>query len=322
MTWITRAPAQALLQNNPLIDRILTLDADGLLALEAVEFDAVFCTDKSLTAGGLVARARTQKVFGFHVDPATHSIIPANPEAEELWQLGLSDQKKFFENQKPETQLLVEAMALKPFVRDPYVLRLTSEEINLAEHRRLAWKQTAEVVIGVNTGSSDVIPYKRLSTAYQRRLVKELIELPGVRVVLLGGPTDRERNLAIASGLPEVILSPTDLGIRDGLCSVAACDVMITGDSLGMHMGIALKKWVIAWFGPTCAQEIDLYDRGRKIQTLAGCSPCWKRNCNRSPMCYDLVPFDDLMAAVEEGIRCINSSYKPHLLATSYSPSL
>ena len=44
-----------------------------------------------------------------------------------------------------------------------------------------------------------------------------------------------------------------------------ACDIVVSGDSLGMHMAIGLKKWVVAWFGPTCHQEIDLYDRGAKF---------------------------------------------------------
>ena len=43
------------------------------------------------------------------------------------------------------------------------------------------------------------------------------------------------------------------------------CDVVISGDSLGMHMAIALSKHVVAWFGPTSPQEIDLYDRGVKL---------------------------------------------------------
>ena len=73
------------------------------------------------------------------------------------------------------------------------------------------------------------------------------------------------------------------------MMSVAACDMVISGDSLGLHMGIAMKKWCVAWFGPTCDQEIELYDRGVKVLANAPCSPCWKRVCDRKPMCYDLV---------------------------------
>jgi hypothetical protein len=68
-----------------------------------------------------------------------------------------------------------------------------------------------------------------------------------------------------------------------------------------MHMSIALGKWTVAWFGPTCAQEIDLYERGRKVLSSAECGPCWKRSCARETMCYDLVSIDALAEAALEG---------------------
>ena len=36
-----------------------------------------------------------------------------------------------------------------------------------------------------------------------------------------------------------------------------------------MHMAIALRKHAVAWFGPTSAPEIDLYNRGVKL--VSGC---------------------------------------------------
>src|SRR5690606_3919172 len=107
-------------------------------------------------------------------------------------------------------------------------------------------------------------------------------------IVLLGGREDREDHVEIARQT-SVILSPTDRGLRDGLISMGACDLVFSGDSLGLHMAIALRKWVVAWFGPTCEQEIDLYGRGVKLRTKAHCSPCWKRDCQQPVMCYDQV---------------------------------
>jgi heptosyltransferase-2 len=152
-----------------------------------------------------------------------------------------------------------------------------------------------------------------------RRLIASLKGL-GVKIVLLGGPEDRLRNQQIAHGL-QVISSPTDQGLRDGLISMDACDIVISGDSLGMHMGIALKKWVVAWFGPTCAHEIDLYDRGAYVLSTAPCSPCWKRSCNKNPMCYDLVDLNELIQGVKKGIQWLMSSSTPRLSVISSCPS-
>ncbi|MEK6555991.1 MAG: hypothetical protein AABZ31_12170, partial [Bdellovibrionota bacterium] len=89
---------------------------------------------------------------------------------------------------------------------------------------------------------------------------------------------------------------------------------------LGLHMAIAAQKWTLAWFGPTCAHEIDLFDRGVHIMTQATCSPCWKRSCDKTPMCYDQVLTKDILQGVLKGIDWLTSSTKPHSSATSYSP--
>jgi heptosyltransferase-2 len=68
-----------------------------------------------------------------------------------------------------------------------------------------------------------------------------------------------------------------------------------------MHVAIGLKKHVIAWFGVSCPQEIDLYGRGIKLvpEGLA-CSPCWKHECPYSLECVQMV---DLERIVEEILR-------------------
>ncbi len=300
ITWITQKPAQHLLTENPLIDRLLTTDQDDLLKLSALEFDIAFAVDKGLKTAGVLKLTRADITYGFIVDPQTGAVLPASDAAKELWEIGLSDRRKFFENKKAETQLAHEALELGPWLRDDYVLRLNESERHEAASRKQQWAPQGQTVIGLNTGCSGVIAYKKLTVEKHRELIEALQPVPGLKIVLLGGNEDSDRNRKIAQGL-DVILSPTDRGLRDGIISVAACDTVVTGDSLGMHLAIALKKWTVAWFGPTCAHEIDLYDRGVRILTAASCSPCWKRSCERSTMCYDLVSVDEMTKAILEG---------------------
>jgi heptosyltransferase-2 len=164
---------------------------------------------------------------------------------------------------------------------------------------------------------------KKLTVEGHKRLILRLLRdrrFEGCPVVLLGGPEDTERNDQIARGLP-VTLSPTMRGLRDGLASVAACDVVFTGDSLGLHMAIALRKWVVAWFGPSCAQEIDLYGRGRIILSTAPCSPCWKRSCQQTLLWYDQVDLNDVVNALAQGLSWHTLSSKQLIPETSFSAS-
>ena len=319
ITWVTKAPAHAFLTN--VVDRVLTLKSDDLLALSALDFDVALVVDKDLTAAGVLKLARAREVRGFVADDRNGAITPATPAARELWNLGLSNHDKFFVNQKSEQRLTHEALELGAYARDEYQLHLDDAEVLEAARRRLGWG--GEVVIGLNTGCSPALPAKKLSVDGHRELIEMILRdrrFRNARLVLLGGPEDTERNLAIAAGLP-VIQSPTESGLRDGLISVAACDLVFSGDSLGMHMAIALKKWVVAWFGPSCAHEIDLYERGQKIMTKAPCAPCWKRSCGEALMCYDQVDFFDAVEALAQGLKWLTSSSKPLFPETSSSPS-
>lgn len=307
ITWVTDAPAHHLLKNHPGIDRVLTTSEADLLSLSSLEFEIALVIDKSLKAAGVLKRTTVDKTYGFQVLPRNGAIVPATAAAQELWELGLDNDKKFFGNKKPETQLMIEALELGPYQRDDYWLPLQDSEEKEKQSRREQWlsKNNKKIVIGLNTGCSPVIPYKKLSVDFQRQVIAAIQEeIPHAEVVLLGGPEDTLRNREIAQGL-DVISTATESGLRDGLVSVAACDVILTGDSLGMHMAISQKVQTVAWFGPTCAHEIDLYDRGAAILSKSSCSPCWKRSCERSVMCYDQVSLEEVLNALKS--CCSNS---------------
>lgn len=325
ITWITDKPADQLLKNNKYLDKVYTSDFDSILELSALKFDVVFSIDKSLKVAGITKQLSFDKLYGFTVDPGSGSVLPANREAKYLWELGLSNEKKFFENKKTESQLLIEALCLGEFKRDDYQFELSMFEKEISRSRRHIWgDQGQKTILGINTGCANTITAKRLTVSYQIRLIKEVLKAnKAIQVVLLGGKEDTARNLEISKSVEGVILSQTDQGLRDGLCSVDACDIVITGDSLGMHMAIALKKWTVAWFGPTCDHEIDLYDRGMYVKSKMSCSPCWKRDCDKESMCYDEVSMSEFIIGIQKGMKWLKktSSSKQPLLETQYSPS-
>jgi heptosyltransferase-2 len=302
--WITEAPAAALLEFNPWIDQVLTLKTEDLLEAQAFHYQAVFVIDKSVRATGVLRGLHYKEAFGFAADPVTGAILPLNPEAQELWSLGLDDHKKFFENQKSEIQLVHESLNLGPYLREGYEVPLRATELDEAQARSRLWRiNSDQPVIGINTGCSPTLPFKKWSVNYHRKLIEALLQRGHRNLVLLGGgPEDADRNQQISSEL-SVTQSQTQKGLRDGLISTEACDLVISGDSLGMHMAIARQKFVVAWFGPSCAQEIDLYDRGIALRSELSCSPCWKRSCKQKILCYDTMDLEKVIRAIETGVE-------------------
>jgi len=182
------------------------------------------------------------------------------------------------------------------------VLRLTPDEENFcSSYAKDVGIVPGDLVVGFNTGCSELYPNKKMTMEQHVQLIRMLHGKPGVKLVLVGGPEDTERNAEIVRRVGERVTStPTTEGVRRGVCYENICDIMITGDSFGMHVAIALGKFVIAWFGVSCWTEIDLFDNGVKLipEGLA-CSPCWKRACPFNLECIDRIDLDRIVATVQ-----------------------
>lgn len=287
VVWLTEKPSHEILKFHPAIDKIIEFNFESVLTLKAFQFETVYSLDKDLKTAGLLPHLNYKRVKGFVADPFNGSILPVDSDAEELWSLGLSNQKKFFENTKSEIQLLFETCGLN-FNREKYWLHLTDIENKEAQRRKVQWLNGKKFLIGLNTGCGNVITYKKMSTESQIKLIDRIQkEVPEAAVVLLGGRDEAQINAQIHLHNPSVVLSDTTLGLRDGLQSIASVDMLISGDSFAMHAGIAFEKHVLAWFGPTCAHEVEFYGNGQAIKSDFACSPCWKRDCSKERMCYD-----------------------------------
>jgi heptosyltransferase-2 len=47
---------------------------------------------------------------------------------------------------------------------------------------------------------------------------------------------------------------------------INSCKKLVTNDSLGLHIALALGKPVVALFGPTNAKEVYMYNNSKYIQ--------------------------------------------------------
>ena len=305
ISWITLPNAAPLLEHVPGLDRVYRWEPEAWLVLKQLHFDLLLNVDKSRRSGALAGALSADEKLGFGINE-NGVIIPLNAEAEENYLMGLDDEWKFRRNTKTVPQILCEQFRLA-YRRDPYAIALSPEEQAFCsafgrEHglRRSAGGKDP-LVVGFNTGCSELYPNKKLTVDQHVALIDRLSTLPGVRLVLVGGPEDMLRNAEIARRANgRVLNTPTNEGVRRGLCYINLCDIVISGDSFGMHAAIGLEKYVIVWFGVSCWTEIDLFDRGIKLipEGLA-CSPCWKRECPFNLECVSMVD----LSRIVEGVR-------------------
>ncbi|MBI3985492.1 MAG: glycosyltransferase family 9 protein [Lentisphaerae bacterium] len=70
---------------------------------------------------------------------------------------------------------------------------------------------------------------------------------------------------------------------------IHSCRTIVTCDSLGMHLGLALKKQVVALFGPTFSDSIYMYGRGVILRAECACKkvPCMQPACDNGKYCME-----------------------------------
>lgn len=305
--WLTLKNTHLILENNPYLDEVFVWGPETWLILENMKFDIVMNVDKSRRSAALTMKLKADKKLGYGMNEHGQ-IIPLSESASYDYRLGLDDELKFRLNQKTRQEILCEMFELE-YKRDEYVLVLSEEEKNFSrEYKRKVGIREDELVVGFNTGCSPLYPNKKMTIEQHVELISRLSKYDGIKLVLLGGPEDTERNEEIfkrsiqIDGVAEKLVNtPTTEGIRRGICYENICDVVVTGDSYGMHLAIALRKFVVAWFGLSPWTEIDLYDRGVKlIPEGLKCAPCLKKVCPYNLECIKMIDLDKIEKIVLE----------------------
>ncbi|MEJ2196880.1 MAG: glycosyltransferase family 9 protein [Ignavibacteriaceae bacterium] len=302
--WITLKNAAMLLQDNQYVDQVFEYNAESISILNQMKFDYVMNVDKSQRSCALLNSIDAANKLGFGLNENS-KIIPVNKGAYYNYNLGLDDQLKFKVNKRTGQDYLAESLELD-FKNDEYVYNFTEEEKSfINSYKSKVGITKHDFVIGFNTGCSNLYPNKKMTIEQHVYLIQKFLDKKKYKLVLLGGPEDTERNNEICSNFKgKIINTPTSEGVRHGACYEDIADLVITGDSFGMHLAIALKKYVIAWFGVSCWTEIELYNRGIKLyQEDLFCSPCWKKECPYNLECIDMIDLDRI---VSEAIAFFN----------------
>lgn len=303
--WITMKSAVPILLNNDYIDYVYPWDDESRMILRNIEFDVLLNSDKSAYACSFANEINAKEKNGF-LFSKDGKIIPANEKAMYNYLNGTNDNLKFRENKRSGSDIIHETFGLT-FKRDEYVFNFTDREREfINDYKQQIKFDRKKTYVGFNTGCSNLFPNKKMTVEQHISLINELALYNDFRIVLLGGNEDTERNLKIYEGISKeihkkVIYTPTNTGIRNGACFMSVCDIIVTGDSFGMHLAIALKKYVIAWFGLSCWNEIDLYNRGEKL-TPDGleCAPCWKKACPYDLECIKMIDLKRITELVKK----------------------
>ncbi len=300
ITWITAAAAVPLVPSS-LVDRIWTLSPQTLFRLHIERFDLVLSLDKEPEVAALAMVARSKDKRGMGLDERG-AVYPMNPEMATYFRLGLDNPLKFFGNTRTYPDLLAEAVGI-PYdpAKDDYHLDVPDSDFETGR-RLLAGLglSASDPIVGLNTGAGGVFVNKDWTILGYLELIREL-ERCRIPVLLLGGDRESTRNSEIARRVSSPYVRQINASLSLGVFSavLGQCRVVVSGDTLGMHIALAMKRPVVALFGSTQPHEIELFGRGEKIVTPIPCAPCYRRSCDIHPSCMELIDSRRVFEAVK-----------------------
>jgi len=298
ITWISSPAAMSFISTHPQIDQLLPFNHETSVGITHQHFDLLISLDKEPAPTGLAMAINADRKIGIGLS-ASGKPVPLNVEARPYFAMGLSDELKFKQNRDSYPKLVYEALGWQ-YGGQRYTLILDPKAREQAS-RRLAeagWNPN-QPTLGVNVGAATTFankmwPAERIADLLRRLHVAE----PDTQVVLLGGQAEQVRMAELQALLPWLIHSGHDNDAQTFLGMIDHCDAIFCGDTLAMHLAIARQRGVIAFFGPTCEQEIDLFGLGEKLVADSPCSPCYKRNCDMQDACVKAVTTHHALDAV------------------------
>jgi lipopolysaccharide heptosyltransferase III len=304
ISWVTRLESVPLLEHNPYVTEVIAYGTDALLHVSSRTFDRVINLDASKTSAALATMARAKEKVGYTLHDDGY-VVATNTAAEEWLRMGVFDDCKRA-NQRTYQEIMCSILGL-PSEGTQYVLELTERERQVGrEHLSALGLDLNKTILGIHTGGGG---RWRLKQWHEERCIALLQKLahvlgPHTQIVLFGGPLERERNRRIRETVQASLYDAgCDNDVRHFAALISCCSAVVSGDSLAMHIALAMGRQVVVLFGPTSHTEIELFGLGEKVIPDLGCLACYKQECDFVPNCMDMISVEMVTQAIVRQLR-------------------
>jgi len=288
ISWITKKESVDILKDNPYLDEIFIKEELNNTLFQGKTWDLVISLDDDKEACSLASFASTKKLCGTFLKEGT---VQYTQNSSPWFDMSLSSKygkmeadKMKASNTKTYPEILFSMLELGDHKKYPPLLIINKKCSLFAEEFAKDKIKQGEIVIGINTGAGERWQDKKLSIEKTVELINNLAKNIKATFILFGGPEEVERNKKI---MKEVLVPLIDAGCNNSLREFTAlinlCTLLFTSDSLSMHIGIALRKKVIAFFYPTSSAEIELYGEGKKIIGKGDSYCSYQQVCDHPP---------------------------------------
>lgn len=298
--WCTRQNASDLFKNNSLVDEVITIEDDAPFRIKAESYDIVINLDTSKISSAIATCTTAKQKIGFvlnkmgYVEPAT--------AASNVWlEMSAFDQFKK-ENKKSNQQLMYEILDLSLPVEKPIIILSKKEKDKISEKNFLKEINPKKSILGLNVGIGTKWPSKGWPLSRWKELIEKL-STSYYNLLLLGGPEEVGAIIQLKKEYNFLIDTGCDNSLFEFAAIVDLCDLVITADTLALHIATALDKKIIALFGPTSLAEIELYGKGIKLSSPDGCNCYYRKYCSEEISCMEKITSEMVLRAINSLLK-------------------
>ena len=195
---------------------------------------------------------------------------------------------------------LCEALVGKKFKEEPPLdYQIPENEKTIAENYfRDLGISGGELVIGFHPGCATLKNHdkRRWESEKFAELGKKIIETHSARILIFGGPEEKELKDQISSLIKsDKVIVVNAESLTKSTAILKRCNVFVTNDSSQMHIAAALGLKVVAIIGPTNQNYIHPWKTEHQIVSLnLDCSPCFFYSpkpliCNRTDVKFKCI---------------------------------
>ena len=310
--WLTSIKSLPVIETNPFLSKIFLIEHLDK-EIYKLEFDMVISLEEDIKCLEVLSGLKKRIIFGIYskngiVDYTAKSSYWYNMSliskfGKEVWAgVGKDSLKKSNIFSYPE--ILYKMLDLRWNKQKPRLyLKDDIKKYSLYKADKLDLKKT---IIGIVIGAGERWPLKVLPADLQIKLIKKMNKEFGGKVefILITGPSKLEMGNAkeILKKCP-FVKSHEIVNLDELFGIISFCDIIVTPDTLSMHIAISLNKYIVAYFTVTSASEIEIY-LGEKIMTSDKNYYCsyFTENLPR-PNCADKISLDEIVDAVKKAIK-------------------
>ncbi|MBP7089072.1 MAG: glycosyltransferase family 9 protein [Candidatus Omnitrophica bacterium] len=273
VTWLVDSKARPLLDDNKYIARVIEYNPESINFLKKINFDIVINFEKLPEIFSLLGYLNSKEYFGFGLNEFSSNGKNHHKEIKRLVSLS-QDTNQRRKNKDYWQTILAEALG-RTWQGEEYILGY-----------RPKTSQTFDV--GFNWAASNKWTNKIWPKSYWQKLDSLL--------------KDRF-SISWQKGLDS---------LYDYIDWINSCRLIVTSDSLGLHLSLALKKKIVALFGPTSHKEIYFYGCGTFVlpDSPYNCIPCLRSICNKERQCLEYIYPEKVKEKIEDEFRKNTTSSK------------